>query len=124
MNRSPSPHPFRFCHGGWTSLPAQPLGDKATIRHLPGGDSLTWRLDLTAGARIASPGLPCECILSVLAGRLRFGLLGNQADLPAGHFALVPPNVPFTLRVSGHAEAAVVGSLCRHLVEPLPFEAL
>lgn len=124
MSHPPSPHPFRFSHGAWTSLPAQPLGDKGMLRHLPGGESLSWRLDLAAGARLASPGLGSECLLSVWAGRVVCGLLGNQVDLPIGHFALVPPNVPFTLRAAGQDESVVVGSLCHHVQESIPFEPL
>ncbi len=124
MSRPKALPPFRLCHGDWQSLPAQRLGDKAAIRRLPGGDTLTWRLDLRAGARLASTGLKCECVLSVWAGRLACTLLGNRIDLPAGHFALIPPNIPLTLRVVGHAEVVVVGNLCHHLVESLPFEPL
>jgi hypothetical protein len=51
-------------------------------------------------------------------------VLGNQIDLPAGHFALIPPNLPITLRAAGQAEAVIVGSLCHSLGNALPFEPL
>ncbi|MEP0774791.1 MAG: hypothetical protein HRF46_10585 [Acidobacteriota bacterium] len=122
MRRVPSSHPFRFSHGAWSSLPGQDLGEKAVLRQLIGGESLNWRLDLAAGARLASPGLKCECMLSVWTGRAQCGLLGNQVDLPAGHFALVPPNVPFTLRATGNESCVVVGTLCQPTPHPVLFE--
>ncbi len=124
MRRAPSSHPFRFSNGPWSSLPGQHLGEKAVLRQLVGGESLTWRLDLAAGARLASPGLKCECMLSVWTGRAQCSLLGNQVDLSAGHFALVPPNVPFTLRATGHEGCVVVGTLCHRPEQTVLFDPL
>lgn len=118
---SPAP-PFRFFHGDWSSLPAQPLGDRAELRSLSGGTCLLWRLDLRPGARLHSPALHGECLLSVVDGRLICEFLGNQVELPAGSFVLVPPNVPFSLRATGVTPAAAVGTLCQQPPASLAFE--
>ncbi len=124
MSPPPDPPPFRFCHGDWSSLPAQLLGEKVVLRRLAGGHSLAWRLELGARARVASPGFSCECILGVWDGRVACTLLGNQIDLPSGHFALIPPNLPLTLRAVGQVKAVVVGSLCHSTGESPLFEPL
>ncbi len=122
MSRPSAPPPFRFSYGEWLSLPAQPLGERAVIRQLPGGDSLTWRLELGVGAQLTSRGLPSECVLSVWSGRLTCTVLGNRIELATGHFALIPPNVPIAMRAVGQEETVVVGSLCQHLADSTPFE--
>ncbi len=73
---------------------------------------------------MASPGFSCECILGVWDGRVACTLLGNQIDLPSGHFALIPPNLPLTLRAVGQVKAVVVGSLCHSTGESPLFEPL
>lgn len=122
MDQTSSSQPFRFSHGAWLSLPGHDLAGKAVLRQLVGRESLSWRLDLSAGARLASPGLKWECILIVWSGRAQCSLLGNHIDLATGHFALIPPNVSFTLRAAGSEGCVVVGFLCHHGQQPVLFE--
>jgi len=55
-------------------------------------------------------------------GRLLCTIFGNEVELPAGHFVLVPPNTPFTIRVGGRSPARAVAFFSQSLGQAIPWE--
>jgi hypothetical protein len=108
MTTTATPPTFSFTHNRWGALTPERLGERATVRHLHGGSSDAWWLELASGARLSASGLPAEACLTVCSGRITCLVLGNVVELPAEHFALLPPQLPFELRVTSRSPAAAL----------------
>lgn len=115
---------FSIRHQGWSRLAPELLGDGVELRRLRGGASETWQLDLEPGAKLASRGIAAEGVLSVVNGRLVCAIFGNEVELRTGHYALIPPNTPFGIRVGGRSGAQAMAFFNRLLVANLPLERL
>jgi hypothetical protein len=113
---------FAFVHQAWNRVPSIHLGDSVTLRRLRGGAAETWHIDLLSGGGVTSRGIAAEGLATVLTGRLRCFVFGNEVDLPIGHFVLLPPNTPFVLRTGGRATAEVLIHLARLLPQAIPLE--
>jgi glyoxylate utilization-related uncharacterized protein len=119
-----APNPsFAFAHHAWNAVRAQTLGERITLRRLCGGASESWWLELQPSSGFQCSGIPAEAILTVLEGRLSCQVFGNQIELPRGHYAVVPPNITFAVRVGGRSPATALLSAGTLLAEPLPLEA-
>ena len=116
---------FAIVHQAWERLPVESIGSSIHCWKLRGGGGETWRVRIEPGGVLASTrGLPAECFVTVLEGKLRLQLFGNEVELPAGHVADVPPNVPFSLRLGARSAATLLLGFCDRLDEPVPLEAL
>jgi hypothetical protein len=123
MHAKPHSAVFTVRHDAWDRVePVEPSPPGVVLRRLQGGDSESWWLDLEAGGRLASRGLPAEGLITVLAGKARCAMFGNELDLHANSFALLPPNTPFTLRAAGRKPAQVLAHFNRCLTETLSLE--
>ena len=119
-----SEQPFRFSHNRWSAVPASRLGDRVQIRRLRGAASDGYWLQLDAGGRLSSSGMLGECMISVCSGRITCRILGNDVELPTGHYALLPPHIPFELKAAGRAEATAVAWSTPPVGDQAPFEAV
>jgi hypothetical protein len=120
---NPSEQHFRLTHNNWSAIPADRLGERVRIHRLRGGASDNFWVSLRPGGRVASSGLPGECLVSVCSGRVTCRVLGNEVELPSGHFALLPPYIPFELRAAGRSEATAVACCSPAAGDRLPFES-
>ncbi len=107
---------FAFLHNAWSSLASEPVGDKVTLRRLRGGTMEIWRIDAEPGARLRVGAPASELALHVVEGRFACHVLGNQVELPVGHFAVVPPHVPIEIRLAGRSPGSLL------LVSAAPME--
>lgn len=99
---------FSVTHNAWANVRPEELGGRVTVRHVRGGTSEACWLSLAVGARLATAGVAGECVLTVIEGRVTCHVLGNNLELPTGHFALFPPHIPFALRTAGRSPATVL----------------
>jgi len=113
---------FLIRHQAWTRLASEMSAEGIELRRLRGGASESWHLDLEPGSRFTSRGIPAEGVVTVLDGRLLCTIFGNEVELPAGHFALIPPNTPFAVRVGGRSRAQAVAFFNKRLPEQPPIE--
>ena len=113
---------FSIRHQGWTRLASVESSEGIELRRLRGGASESWHLDLEPGSRLASRGIVAEGLVTVLEGRLLCSIFGNEVELPSGHFALIPPNTPFSVRVGGRSKAVAVAFFNKLLPAQLPIE--
>jgi mannose-6-phosphate isomerase-like protein (cupin superfamily) len=113
---------FMVQHNAWDRVEEIAPAGGASLRRLQGGDSEAWWVELVRGSRVATSGLPAEGVLTVLDGKARCSMFGNELDLPANSFALLPPNTPFVLRPGGRKPALLLAHFNRSLPESLPFE--
>lgn len=115
---------FSIRHQAWTSLAPVESADGIELRRLRGGASESWHLGLESGARMASRGIPAEGLVTVVEGRLICSIFGNEVELPSGHFALIPPNTAFSIRVGGRSRAEVVAFFSKLLPAQPPIESV
>jgi hypothetical protein len=113
---------FSIRHQAWSRLALVVSDDGVNFRRLRGGASEAWHLDLDPGARLSSRGIAAEGVLTVQIGRLLCTIFGNEVELPTGHFALIPPNTPFSIRVGGRSQAQAVAFFNRVLPDAPPIE--
>ncbi len=99
---------YSFLHNAWSSLASEAVGDKTTLRRLRGGTLEIWRIDAEPGARFRLGGLGSELALHVAEGRFACHVLGNQVELPCGHFAVIPPHVPVEIRLAGRSPGSLL----------------
>lgn len=99
---------FSVAHGAWASVRAHQLNDRVDVRHLRGGCSEACWLTMKPGGKVSTSGVPAECVATVIEGRVSCLVLGNELLLPAGHHALLPPHIPFTLQAAGRTPAIVL----------------
>ena len=99
---------YSFLHNAWSSVTSEPVGDRATLRRLRGGAIEICRIDAEPGARFRIGGPGSELALHVLDGRFGCHVLGNLVELPAGHFAVVPPHVPIEVRLAGRSPGSLL----------------
>ncbi|MGE5236615.1 MAG: hypothetical protein ACM3O7_09725 [Acidobacteriota bacterium] len=104
----PQPSGFSVVHNAWSSLAAESLSEGVSLRRLVGGSSETWWIELSPSTGVRTDGVTHECTVAVLRGRVWCAVLGNEIDLPTGHFALLPPNLPVAVRTAGRSAASVV----------------
>ncbi len=114
---------FGFQHHSWSAVRPVQLGDRVACRRVRGGASESFFLELGVGGGVSSPGIPAECTLTVIEGRLTCRVFGNEVELARGNYAVIPPNVPLSLRVAGRSPAACVLFAAARLGDPLPLEA-
>jgi len=113
---------FSISHQAWAAVRSIQLSDRATVRRLQGGAGEIWWVELAVGGGLAIRGVAAECTVTVIEGRLACHTFGNEVELPDGHVALLPPNLPFTLRVSGRSRAVCLIHCNARLADPLPIE--
>ncbi len=124
MSSSQQERVFAVVHQAWERLPSQRIGAHVRCSRLCGGGGETWHLRIEPGGAVATRGVTAECFLTVMEGKVRLQLFGNEVELPAGHVADVPPNVPFTVRLAARTAATLLLGFCGRLDEPVPFESL
>ena len=115
---------FAVVHQAWDRIPVLQIGPSIRCNRLRGGGGEAWHVRLQPGGGLNTRGLAAECFVTVLEGKARLQLFGNEVELPAGHVADVPPNVPFTLRPGARSTATVLLTFCEPLADPVPFEAI
>jgi len=115
--------PYAVTHSAWTSLRAEQLSDRVTVRHLRGAASEACWITIEAGGKLALPGLPAECLLTVIEGRARSFVLGNEVELLKGHFAMLPPQLPFVLRAAGRSPTTLLLTCGASLGDSVALEA-
>ena len=113
---------FAVSHQAWSSVRAVLFTDRVAVRRLQGCAVESWWIELGVGAGLASRGVPAECTVTVLEGRLSCHVFGNEVELPTGHVALLPPNLSFTIRVAGRSPATCLVSCNARLGDTLPLE--
>lgn len=114
--------PFAVSHQSWTTVRAVSHSERVTVRRLQGCAAETWWVELAAGGELSSRGIAAECTVTVIEGRLACHLFGNEVELPSGHVVLLPPNLPFTLRVAGRSATVCMVSCSARLAAVLPIE--
>jgi quercetin dioxygenase-like cupin family protein len=78
----------------WDAAPVEQLNDKIG-RQMLNGDAMTLaRIILTSGAVVPEHEHEHEQIATVLSGRLRFWLAGEEVVLGAGESLLIPGHAP------------------------------
>lgn len=83
----------------WDDEPLERLSDKIGRRML-NGDSMTLaQITLEAGAVVPEHEHPNEQIATVLSGRLRFVVGGEERELGPGESVLIPGGVPHRVEV-------------------------
>jgi hypothetical protein len=118
------PSTYALVHNSWTALRGERIGERLVLRRLRAGTGECWWLELAPGARAYSPGLAAEAVVSVVAGRLLCGVLGNEIELPAGHFLVIPPNLPLELRLCGRSPGAAMVHCGLQFGTTVPLEAI
>lgn len=99
---------YVLAHHDWHNIRAEAIGERVVIRRIRGGSSEAAHLEIGPGGAVGTSGLPTECFLTVLTGRLLAAVLGNEVDLDVGHFVLIPPHVPLTLHNPTRSPAVLV----------------
>lgn len=78
----------------WDDEPVEPLNDLIG-RQMVNGEAMTLaRITLTSGAIVPEHAHDSEQISTVVSGRLRFELAGEEAIVEAGQILVIPGNAP------------------------------
>ncbi len=97
----------------WDDVDVQERGEGAIWRSVVTGDTEIHRIELRADARTDVPVQPGTWTIQVLEGRVTVLLMGNELMFDRERYAIIPPNVGFSIVAEGRRGALVWLVHCR-----------
>jgi len=100
-------------HRLWDETDVREDEDGAIWRSVTSSDVEIHRVELASGGRTTVPVRPGTWTIQVLSGEVTLVLLGNELSLDPGAYAMIPPNLSFSITATGRRGSTVCLVHCR-----------